>query len=117
MPVRPFTDFLREQRAGETEEELARALNELVESVQQTGKAGTLTYTIKVAPVSKETSGQFIVHDDVKLKAPKLSRGATLFFGTPENNLVRTDPRQTALPLMRQVDTSMPTPKAIGGSD
>lgn len=114
--VRPFPDFLREQRGGQSQEELADALNALVQAVSDTGKKGTLTYTITVQPVNKDTAGQFIVHDELKLKEPKRAREASIFFGTPENNLVRNDPRQIPLAL-RQVDTATPTPRAIGESD
>lgn len=114
MAIRPFVDFLREQRGGATQEELAEALNELVAAVERTRKKGTLTFTVEVSPVAKEMSGQVLVHDSVKLKLPNPKRSATLFFSTPENNLSRIDPRQRDLDL-KTVEIVAPTMKPIEG--
>lgn len=112
--VRPFTDFLRDQRGGETLEELSDKLNELVAAVQSTGKKGKLVLTVEVEPV-KGTGGQVVVSDDVVCKKPELTRGATIFFATPENNLSRRDPRQADLPGLRTVEAAMPEPTEIEG--
>ena len=48
--ARPFADWLREQRGGASHSELTDALAALIEAVAETGKAGTLTYKVKVAP-------------------------------------------------------------------
>lgn len=114
MSIRPFIDFLRDQRGGATEEELAEALNKLVGDVERAGKKGTLTFKIEVSPVAKETSGQVIVHDEITLKLPKPKRSSTLYFSTPENNLSRNDPRQQSLPL-KPVEVVAPAMKPIEG--
>lgn len=101
MAHRPFNEFLANLRFGETHDELSAALNALVERCVATGKAGTLTFTVTLKP----TKGSAIeVIDDVKAKAPTFSRGATLMFPTPENNLARTDPRQGTLEGVRLVE-------------
>jgi hypothetical protein len=114
MGVRPFIDFLRDQRGGETQEELARKLNELVAAVERVGKRGSLTLTIEVAPISKELAGQLLVSDSVTLKLPQPKRGATMFFSTPENNLSRRDPRQIELPGLKAVERSEAEPTEVG---
>jgi hypothetical protein len=100
MQVRPFFDFLREHRDGASERELARALNELVGTVERTGKKGKLTYTIEVSPMTNKVVGaQLIVVDSIELKLAKPAREGSLFFVTPESNLSRRDPRQQDLEL------------------
>ena len=94
---RPFLDFLREHRNGVTHDELSDALQELVAAVTAEGKVGKLTLTISVKPLGK--SDGLEVAADVKVAAPKPTAGVSIFFPTPENNLVRSDPRQQALEL------------------
>lgn len=106
---RSFIDFLREQRGGQTEEELADKLNELVKMVSSTGKKGKLTLTITVEPL-KADSGQMVVSDDVTVKLPHHSRGGSVFYATPENNLTRKDPRQAELNLKAVPEAAPPKP-------
>jgi hypothetical protein len=94
---RPFMDWLREQRGGHTHDELSDALQELVAAVTSEGKAGTLVFTIKVAPAGK--SDALEVTDRIVVKGPPQTRSASLWFPTPENNLIREDPKQMTLEL------------------
>lgn len=96
MTSRPFMDLLREQRSGLAHEELTEGLQELVEAVVSERKAGKLVLTMTVKP---NGDGTVMVTDDVKVTAPKPTRGSSLFFVTPENNLQRQDPKQQSLPL------------------
>lgn len=93
---RPFMDFLREHRNGLTHDELTDNLNDLVASVAETGKGGKITITFNVKPNGE---GAVMVLDEVKTTKPKPTKGGSLFFITPENNLVRQDPRQAELSL------------------
>lgn len=101
--ARPFTDTLLALRHGELLDELSDAINELTTACAETGKAGTLSMTIKLKPGN---AGQIEVIDEVKLKLPAPTKGSTLMFATPEGNLVRNDPRQMSIEGLRQVDTS-----------
>lgn len=92
-----FMHLVNNLRYGAASEELSDAIAEAVKSSQDTGKAATLTLTIKIKP--KRTSGQYFIEDDIKLKLPELMREETIMFGTPDGNLVRDDPRQHKLPL------------------
>ena len=96
MTARPFMDLLREHRAGLTHDELTEALNELVGAVVEERKKGTLTIKLTISP---KGDGTVEVADEVTMKAPKRTKGSSLFFVTPDNNLERQDPRQNALPL------------------
>lgn len=94
---RPFMDFLREHRGGSTHDELSDCLQELVAAVTEEGKLGTLILTLSVKPLGKGDGLE--VGADVKIKPPKAKVGVSIFFASPENNLVRQDPRQTTMEL------------------
>ena len=94
---RPFMDFLREHRTGITHDILSDALQELVAAVTQEGKAGKLVLTIGVKPMGK--SDGLEVSAQIECKPPKETAGVAIFFPTPDNNLVRVDPRQQAMEL------------------
>ncbi len=96
MGARPFLDFLREHRNGLTHDELTDSLNELVAAVAETEKGGKISITFAVKP---NGDGAVMVLDEVKVTKPKPTKGGSLFFITPENNLTRMDPKQPQLPL------------------
>jgi len=98
MTARPFMDFLREHRNGTTHDELSDAMQELVAAVTAEGKAGKLTFTISIKPAGRD-SGALEVGAEAKLTLPKAPAGVSIFFASPENNLIRQDPRQAALEL------------------
>lgn len=102
MSIRPITDVLRDLRFGEALDEASDAFNALVQAVESTGKAGELTITLKLKP---STAGAIEVTDDIKAKVPKLAKGSSLFFATPEGNLVKNDPRQMSLAGLKEVTT------------
>ena len=98
MSPRPFADLLRDHRRGATHDDLTRLLNELVQAVSEQNKGGSLTITIGMKPAGK-SSGAYDISIEGKLKLPKQDPGSSIFFVTPENNLVREDPRQTTMEL------------------
>lgn len=109
--TRPFIDTLRQIEAGFLLEDLAEKQRELVEAIQHTGKKGTLTITLSYVP---EGQGQLSIAADLKVKAPQMARGRSLFFITPDANLDRNDPRQQELDI-RLVDPDQPaTLKHVG---
>lgn len=101
--VRPFAEFIREQRRGGLHDDLGNALQELVEACLATGKAGTLKLTLKVTPSDASEFAHLEVADDVDVKPPKPDRPSSIFFADRSANLVRNDPRQQSLGL-REVD-------------
>lgn len=88
-----FVHAVSQLRSGKTQDELSEQLNQLVQDCRATGKQGTLTLTIKVQP-DKGDTGQYFLKDEVKITRPKFDRGNTIFWGTPDGNLQRTDPNQ-----------------------
>ena len=98
-----FQETILQMNNGATLGELSEALNKVVANVRATGKAGSITLTLKVAPASKGSTDVLVVESQVKTKLPEPDRGVTIFFATADNTLVRNDPRQQQLPL-RVVD-------------
>jgi hypothetical protein len=101
--IRPFSEFLHLQRAGALQVELGEALNEVVEAVNETGKAGKVTLTVSVKPIGKSTHGQLLVTDTVKVSKPEGERGESIFFADDDHNLVRDNPNQPEIPGLREV--------------
>lgn len=98
--AKPFADFLVGQ--GQAHDELTDGLHDLVAAVRDTGKAGSITLTIKVEP-DKRTDGVLRVTDNVVVKAPKHDRGARIYYQDRAGNLSRTDPNQPELEGLRDV--------------
>jgi hypothetical protein len=96
--VRPFFDTARDIRRGQFLEDCADELQRVVEAVNETGKTGKLVIELTIKPAAK-TSGAATLADQITAKLPKLPAGETIFFVTPDNNLVPNDPRQEKLDL------------------
>lgn len=99
--ARPFADFLREQAKGHSHDELSEGLRDLVNRVTDTGKKGSITYTVTVEP-TKGTDA-LTVSDEIKLKLPEHDRDASLFFRDKDGNLTRSDPNQLIFESLREV--------------
>jgi hypothetical protein len=95
---RPFLDFLREQRNGVMHDQLSDRLQECVAAVTSDGGTAKLTITITVKEAGAG-QGALMVTDDIKTTLPKEKVGGSIFFATPDNNLIREDPKQHKLPL------------------
>lgn len=98
--VRPFAEFLQQQRRGVLHGELSDALHGLLSAVKDTGKAGKLQLTISVKPAAKGNAEQVLISDVVAVKAPAVDRPESIFFLDDSGNLTRSDPRQPELPLV-----------------
>jgi hypothetical protein len=96
-----FADFLAS--FPDLGEELADTLNDMVHASTETGKLSELTLKIKLKPLPG-TSGQVELDTDVKAKLPQPTRGKTLMFTTPNNNLQRENPKQQTLEGLRTAD-------------
>jgi hypothetical protein len=91
--IRPFADWLREQRRGLTHDELTDGLHDLIAAVNHSGKAGTLTLQIKIAPFKKNAQ-VLEVTDVVKTSLPTPDREAAIYFTDRDGNLSRDNPHQ-----------------------
>lgn len=96
--VRPFADWMVEQRKGALSNEMADALNTLVDAVNSHHKGGTLTLRIAVKP-AHSGDGMVLVTDEVTVKLPEADRTPGLFFVDGNSNLSRANPAQPELAL------------------
>ena len=96
-----FADFLA--ALPDLGEELAEALNDMVHASTETGKLSELTLKIKLKPMGG-SSGQVEMDTDVKTKLPTPTKGKTIMFATPQNNLQRENPKQQTLDGLRTAD-------------
>jgi hypothetical protein len=96
--VRPFAEWLVEQRQGALASELAEALNGLVDAVGTYAKQGTLTLKLTVKPASTNTP-MVTVTDNIALSLPEAERPAVIYFVDDDSNLTRANPAQAELPL------------------
>ena len=94
-----FPETILQINNGATVAELGDALQKVVATVRAVGKSGTVTLAIKVAPAMKNSTDVLTVEASVKTKLPESEHGATIFFATEDNRLVRNDPKQQVLPL------------------
>lgn len=96
-----FANLMAELRKGRSAVEAQAKLDELLNAVALTKKAGTLTFTLTVAPQGEDEEGEvnrFAFKDKVAIKAPEPENGVTILYRDDEGGLGRRDPRQPELP-------------------
>ena len=111
---KPFNDTLMQLRFGTLHDELTDNINELVTKVDQTQKGGKLVLTLTLKPGK---GGQIEIADDIKLTLPKVEKGSSIMFATPEGNLQREDPRQKTFEGIRSVDAEIQARRSTGTDD
>lgn len=104
--VKPFATTLQEIGSGTLAAQLSEELQELTTRVKETGKKGTLTLQITVAPLKPGNVTNLTVTGATALKAPKddSATPTSVFFTDVDGNLTRDDPNQPTLPI-RGLDT------------
>lgn len=93
---REFVSFLLDINKGQSHRELSEKFAELVATVQETGKAGSMTYSVTVKPEAG-TDNLVIVTDQITVKRPQGERRKSLFFVDDNHNLTRDNPHQSSL--------------------
>lgn len=93
--IRPFSQVLQELGEGSTLNELSEAFWDLIQRVQETAKAGSLTLHLAVG---FDGQGRLVIKDEVKMKLPEFSRPETRFFVDKHGNASRRDPNQPMIP-------------------
>ena len=104
--IRPFADWLREQSKGSSHDELSEGLHTLIARVRDTGKRGSIVFTVTVAPL-KDDIDILVVSDEIKLKLPEHDRKASMFYPDDHGNLSRTDPNQLTFEGLREVPANV----------
>ncbi len=113
--ARSFFDTARNIRRGQFLEDCADELHKVVQAVEETGKPGKLVIELTIKPAAK-TTGAAMMADQITAKMPKLPAGETIFFVTPDGNLVPNDPRQAKLDLKAVAAQGADTPlKTVNG--
>jgi glycine cleavage system regulatory protein len=99
--VRPFAAVLQEIGGGILAARLAGQLTELTAAVEATGKKGSITLTVEVAPLKKATANTLTVSakSTAKIPEPEDASPTTVFFAGKGGVLTREDPNQPQLPL------------------
>lgn len=93
-----FATVLLNMSDGESHKELSDRLRELVQAVRSTGKKGTLTYVIEVAPAGKNLAqSTVILGDKITSKIPEFARQSSMFFADDTGALMRDNPNQLSL--------------------
>ena len=106
---RAFALLMQDIRDGRTHSEMTASMDELLQAVRNTGKAGTITLEIKVKPASRGSEvDKVMITDKITVKAPKPERGDDFFWVTDDNGLSRNHPRQQNLDL-RSATPAAPT--------
>ena len=101
--VRPFAELLTVLDHGNAHAEASRALHDLVAAVRDSGKKGTMSIALTVAPL-KGSDSQVVVAAQVTAKPPKSEPAAAVFYLDDAGNLTRHDPRQIELEGLRVVE-------------
>lgn len=96
--MRLFTDVLRDIRRGRPVEEATMVLADIVRAVDETGKEGSVTITLKVKP-AKHGGPEKTLICEVKGKKPIADIAPAVFFSDSDGDLHRIDPRQEEMPL------------------
>ena len=94
-----FPETILQLNNGAAVAELSAALAKVLAAVRESGKTGSITFTVTVKPASKGVTNVVMVESQIKTKLPEPERGMTVFYMTDDNRLVRNDPRQQQLPL------------------
>jgi hypothetical protein len=98
-------DTLRDLESGGLLDELSDSQHRLIDAIRLAGKGGELVIKLAYKPDGR---GQMNIKADIKVNEPKMSRGTSLFFLTPEGNLTRRDPRQQDLALRPVEEDEVP---------
>lgn len=96
-PGNAFDALLRDHNKGRTLADLNEAFPELVRLVRQHGKAGVLTFALKVAPASGGDAKQVSVTGSIAMKAPTAMPRASIYYTTENGNVQKNDPDQAEL--------------------
>ncbi len=91
---------LMDMRSGAVASELSKEFNELIEAILTTGRGGSFTLSLDVAP-SKVSMAEGILEMKLShkssMKKPKQDVGESHFFVTRQGGLTRHDPSQMSM--------------------
>lgn len=106
-----FVAALRRVNAGNVIDDASAKLAELVQTVDSTGKPGSVTITISVR---KAAAGAMALKGKVTTKLPATPEVETLMFPTIDGDLLTEDPSQRKLDLKPVDEVSSRVLKSVG---
>lgn len=112
--MRLITDILRDIRKGRVIEEATTTMNDVVRAVDETGKEGSVTITIKIKP-SKHGGPEKTILAEVKAKKPIAEIPPAVFFSDNDGDLHRIDPNQEEMELREAGSSDRPIMDARHG--
>ena len=98
--MKAFNLFLADLNDGQTHAGLTADLDELLRTVRNTGRAGSMTLKIKISPASKGGEvDKITINADRKLELPKPEQPSDFFWLTDPAEPTRQHPRRHQLQL------------------
>lgn len=97
--MKPFVAFINEVNDGQIHEKLTSALADVLRSVRDTGKKGSLTLKIDVKPGGKHAIDKVTIDHLVKVSLPEMETASDMFYLTEDADWSRQHPKQQALNL------------------
>lgn len=98
--MKSFSVFLTDLNDGQTMAGLTADLSELLHTVKSTGRTGSMTLKLKIAPAGKgQEVDKITIVADRKLELPKPEQPSDFFWLTDDAEPTRQHPRQHALDL------------------
>jgi hypothetical protein len=94
-PPPDFAAFLATLNKGRSNRDLSEKLQQIVEAIEETGKQGSITYTIKIKP--QKAGGMVILTDEVRASVPRGERPESIAFIGPDFALLRNPVDQPSL--------------------
>lgn len=107
---------LEAHKGGFSLTELSVALKNVTASVQETGKAGTVTLTLSIKPASRGAVGTLVLETKVKAKCPEAEAPASIFYADDDFNLVREDPKQIVMELRTVAAPAQSAPVVVSAA-
>jgi hypothetical protein len=95
----PFSQQLAFLSKGCLDAELTQALADVVKSVRDTGKKGSISLTITVTKLNGRDEDCVRLIPAVKITTPKLPPYESVMYSTADGDLLREDPKQRKLDL------------------
>lgn len=90
-----LSEILASIRPG-ADMELGEEMSKLIDAVRETGKAGSLTYSISVK-LADGSGSAVVIGDKISAKRPEKDRATSIAYINEDNHLQRTDPNSMPL--------------------
>jgi hypothetical protein len=87
-----FSDWIKAQDRGTTDDEMTAAIAATVETVVRLGQKGKVTLEVQIAPAGKDNTRNVLVGTRVIAKPPEPGPALSIYFPDRQGGLHRDDP-------------------------